>query len=121
MTAGRRRAALLAIRVAACAGCVLHGTDSGVCDFKLDPNYEDPASGWTKQDTKAYRYYHIPKCQRYVRHRAPAREREDAAAPPRGGAATVTRSDDQNGRAARRRRGRRAERRSKTAAAVTRR
>ena len=80
MTAGRRRAALLAGGAALATACVLHGTDSGVCDFKMDPKYTDPASGWTKQDTMAYRHYHIPRCQRYVKYPAPASR---TATPPR--------------------------------------
>ena len=79
MTAGRRRAALLAGGAALATACVLHGTDSGVCDFKMDPKYTDPASGWTKQDTMAYRHYHIPRCQRYVKYFRPSGTRRDEA------------------------------------------
>ena len=57
-------------------GCVLHGTDSGVCDFRLDPEWSDPKNGWSLRDTAAYRHYHIPKCQRYVKYAACVPEME---------------------------------------------
>ena len=72
--------ALLAITGKA---CVLHGTDSGVCDFKLEPSYVDPARGWTEEDTRAYRFYHMPYCGRYVRYPAcvPATEPVNRTSP----------------------------------------
>ena len=48
--------ATLALLATTIQGCVLHGTDSGVCDFKLEPSYVDPARGWTEEDTRAYRF-----------------------------------------------------------------
>lgn len=61
--------------------CVLHGTDSGVCDFKLDPAYR--AEGWSEADTNAYRFYHLPYCKRYVRYPAcvPATEPVNRTSP----------------------------------------
>ena len=33
-------------------GCVLQGTDSGVCDFRLDPNFVDRSNDWGKWHTR---------------------------------------------------------------------
>ncbi|KAJ1457949.1 hypothetical protein M885DRAFT_514474 [Pelagophyceae sp. CCMP2097] len=77
------------IRVLVCAalyvahGCVLHGTDSGVCDSKFDPGYEDLGAGWTKVDTFNYRTTMMPHCQKWVRYPAcvPEMELVNATAP----------------------------------------
>ena len=73
----------IALLATTARACVLHGTDSGVCDFKLDPAYADPARGWTTEDTRAYRFYHMPHCGRYVRYPAcvPAMEPVNRTSP----------------------------------------
>lgn len=59
-------------------GCVLHGTDSGVCDLKLDPGYVE--AGF---DTEEYRHYMLPHCHTHVKYAACVPEMEDmnASAP----------------------------------------
>uniref|UniRef100_A0A7S3NPT8 FZ domain-containing protein n=1 Tax=Aureoumbra lagunensis TaxID=44058 RepID=A0A7S3NPT8_9STRA len=57
--------------------CVLHGTDSGVCDFRLDSNYVDKANGWTKWHTRQYRRWHLPNCRWHVKYPACVPEMED--------------------------------------------
>lgn len=75
--------ALFLLLVAGTTGCVLHGTDSGVCDFKLDPNYRDLSRGWGDKETRQYRRYHIPVCRQYVKYPAcvPEMEEVNASAP----------------------------------------
>ena len=75
----RRRRRAVAVALASACGaraCVLHGTESGVCDFKFDPAYVDKSKDWGTHETHKYRYAMMPHCAEFVQYPACVPEME---------------------------------------------